>query len=220
MLHSIPSVKLLGVNIDYAMNFNIHVTEICKKAGRHLNALSRLSIILNTDEKMKLFECFILSHFNFCPLVWHWCSVSDMKKIENVQKRALRHVYKDYTCSYHDLLEKAGKPLLYIHRLKLIVSEVYKIINHIGPKYLHDMFVEKSCKYSLRKKSILDQPRVHSVTQGKNTFRYEGTVLWNMLPNDMKDAANFNVFKRFIMNWEGPNCECRNCKLCSLTSLL
>ena len=36
--------KLLGIKIDNKLNFNTHVDEICKKAGRKLNALSRVTL--------------------------------------------------------------------------------------------------------------------------------------------------------------------------------
>jgi hypothetical protein len=31
-------VKLLGVAIDFKLNFNTHISNICKKAARQLNA--------------------------------------------------------------------------------------------------------------------------------------------------------------------------------------
>ncbi len=40
-----------------------------------------------------------------------------MKKIEKIQKHALRYVFSDFNASYSELLEKANRPLLYIHRL-------------------------------------------------------------------------------------------------------
>ena len=36
-----------------------------RKTGRQLNALGRLANVLSVDDKNILFECFILSHFNF-----------------------------------------------------------------------------------------------------------------------------------------------------------
>ena len=86
------SVKLLGVHIDSKLNFRGHISCICKKAGKQINALARLSTMLNEDCRYKLFETFILSHFNFCPVVWHFCSAEDLKQIENIQKRALKYV--------------------------------------------------------------------------------------------------------------------------------
>ena len=50
------SVKLLGIHIDHALTFIDHISTTCKKAGRQLNALGRLSNILNEREKYVLFE--------------------------------------------------------------------------------------------------------------------------------------------------------------------
>ena len=46
------SVKLLGVTFDYLLNFNSHVSNICKKAAKQINALLRLSKYLNTEIKL------------------------------------------------------------------------------------------------------------------------------------------------------------------------
>jgi hypothetical protein len=35
-------VKLLGVTIDFKLNFNKHISNICKKAARQLNVLKRI----------------------------------------------------------------------------------------------------------------------------------------------------------------------------------
>ena len=40
-----PHVKLLGVNIDTNLNFNYHISVICKRAAQQLNALKRLSAL-------------------------------------------------------------------------------------------------------------------------------------------------------------------------------
>ena len=49
-------------------------------------------------------------NFNYCPLVWHFTSMTSTNKIESIQKRALRLLYNDYTSTYDDLLAKANKP--------------------------------------------------------------------------------------------------------------
>ena len=56
-------VKLLGITIDENLSFSIHTEEICKKAGRQLSALRRLSFYLDSKAKLSLFRAFILSHF-------------------------------------------------------------------------------------------------------------------------------------------------------------
>ena len=63
-----------------------------------------------------------------------YSSNSDTKKIEEMQLKALRHIYQDYTASYTILREKCNRPMLIIERQKAILLEVYKIIHKIGPK--------------------------------------------------------------------------------------
>ena len=112
------SVNLLGIEIDNKLNFSLHISKICTKAGQQLSALARLSKILDHDTKMLVFNSFILSNFNYCPLVWHHCSIGDSRKMEKIQERGLRFVYNDSLSSYSELLIRADKKILYIERLK------------------------------------------------------------------------------------------------------
>ena len=68
------SVKLLGVNIDCKLNFNEHVTRICKTASGKVKALYRIRPYLNVYSAKRLCEAFILSSFNHCPLIWMFSS--------------------------------------------------------------------------------------------------------------------------------------------------
>lgn len=51
-------VKLLDLYADYYLSFDVQVDEICRKAGRKLNVLARLSKVLNVDCKLVLFYAF------------------------------------------------------------------------------------------------------------------------------------------------------------------
>ena len=61
-------VKLLGVDIDYQLNFENHINDLCRKAGQQLNVLKRLSPYLSKLNKRTFFHTFVLSNFNYCPL--------------------------------------------------------------------------------------------------------------------------------------------------------
>ena len=112
IIQSVSNVKLLGVNINVELNFNHHISLLCNKAGRQINALSRLSNVLNVDTKILILQSYILSHFMYCCIIWHFCSISDTKKIEKMQLKALRHIYKGYTALYEMLREKCNRPML------------------------------------------------------------------------------------------------------------
>ena len=75
-------VKLLGINIDANLNFDKHVNELCRKASRQLSVLTRFKSVFGKKEKMLMYNTFILSCFNFCPVVWHFCGKMLTRKIE------------------------------------------------------------------------------------------------------------------------------------------
>ena len=75
-------VVLLGIQIDNKLNFDSHVKSLCVKANCQLKVLMRFKKILGDKEKVRLFNTFILSCFNFCPTVWTFCSVKSVRKME------------------------------------------------------------------------------------------------------------------------------------------
>ena len=212
-------VKLLGVTIDSKLTFTDHINGLCIKAGKHLNMLKRLSNMLNQDVKYQLFNTFILSHFNFCSVIWHFCSMADMKKIENVQKRALRIVFNDYTATYAQLRERANKPLMYVERIRNIVLAMFKIYHGLSPISLKSMIKKHVTKYEMHNVNMLMLPNYNTVKYGKNTFKYFNASIWNKLPNKLRAECNFKTFKNILSEWNGPNCFCSYCQLCSLTQM-
>ena len=55
-----PVVNLLGLYIDDLLNFDAQVDKICRKAGRKVNVLAGLSVVLNVECKL-LFLFFYFS---------------------------------------------------------------------------------------------------------------------------------------------------------------
>ena len=64
-------VELLGIEIDNQLNFDNHVSTLCKKAGSQLNAIGRLRRCIGFPEKKALIEGIVFSNFNYCHLVCH-----------------------------------------------------------------------------------------------------------------------------------------------------
>ena len=107
------NLELLGVTIDCGLNFNLHISNVCKKASQRIGVIMRLRNLIPTEAKLHLFKAAILPHLTYCHLVWHFCRASDTRRLERVQERGLRAVFKDKQSSYQQLLVKAKLPLLY-----------------------------------------------------------------------------------------------------------
>ena len=105
IMQSESSVNILGIDIDEKLTFTSHINKICRKAGRQVNVLRRLSHMLDVESRLAIFKAFIISNFNYCPIVWHLCGKVNTSKMERIQERALRFVFNDLTSSYDILLD-------------------------------------------------------------------------------------------------------------------
>ena len=82
-------VTLLGINLDYILKFDTHVSDIGEKASQQLAVFKRLGRFLTKQGKLIIYISFIASNISYCPRAWHFCSVSSTNKHEKVQDRAL-----------------------------------------------------------------------------------------------------------------------------------
>ncbi len=75
--------------------------------------------IFDLKERERIYNTFILSNFNYCPIIWHFCGQVSSKKIEKIQEKALRFMLKDQISTYEELLEKCNYTTLHIRSLRL-----------------------------------------------------------------------------------------------------
>ena len=88
-------VEILGIKIYRKLSFHQHIKNISKKSDQKVSALLRISSYLKKNKKKVIYNTMIKSQFNYCPLVWMFCSVKSNNMVNKVQERALRLNYKD-----------------------------------------------------------------------------------------------------------------------------
>ena len=206
------SVKLLRIELDYKLNFEPHISKLCKKVATKLNVLKRLRAYIGFKERNFLVHSFIYSNFNYCPLVWHFCSAKSMQKIEKIQERALRFLYHDYSSSYNELPSKSQRCTMHVSRLRTLSLEILKTLNDLNPPFMKDIFQIRTSNYSMRNQNNLVHYRPNQVTFGSNSLKFLGPQVWDCLPNELKSAENLNTFKTLITQWSGPTCNCNACR--------
>ncbi len=62
--------------------------------------------------------------------------------MEKIQERALRFVYEGYESTYDILLKKGNHDLLYIGRLRNMVTEIFKAL-HVLLQFILEIFLTK-----------------------------------------------------------------------------
>ena len=208
-INSESSVKLLGVEIDNKLSFEKHISTLCKKAGNQLNAISRIQKYMGFKEKEVLLNSFVYSNFNYCPLVWHFCSSKSLNKIEKIQERALRILYNDYSSNYETILKQSSKSTMEVKRLRSLAIEIFKTINDKNPEYMNEIFHKTA--FSTHRPLDLQVNQNSTTKYGMKSLRSLGPHIWNSLPNNVKSETDYNKFKEFIKDWFGIKCKCNLC---------
>ena len=78
-IFSKDKVVLLGIIIDNELTFEAHIDNLCKKASYKLWALQRIRKFLTVMQAKALASSFVNSQFNYCAIVWMFCSRSRNK---------------------------------------------------------------------------------------------------------------------------------------------
>ena len=118
--------RLLGVTIDKNLNFNSHLTTLCKKVGQKVTALARIARLLPFHKRKIILKTFIESQFSYCPLVWMFCSRKINRKMNYIHERALRLV-NDYESSFDRLLKNDKSISIHHRNIHNVAIEMFKV---------------------------------------------------------------------------------------------
>ena len=176
----------------------------------------RLRNLIPTEAQLQLYKTAILPHLTYCHLIWHFCRASDTRKLERIQERGLRAVFKDKQSSYQQLLERAALPTLLNRRLQDVAILMFKAKHKLCPQGICDLFKLHSSSYNLRKTGFVI-PRFNTVTYGKHSLSYLGPKLWNKLTKEVRNLPSLRQFKTHIRKSDLSallESDCKGCTLC------
>ena len=196
-VETVSSVKLLGIQLDDKFNFSFHVSNICKSAANQLSALIRIDNFLCLEGKRVLINSFLMSNLNYCLSVCMFSNATSLKKIENLQKRALRFRYNNYQLTYEELLDNANSSSMNVKRLRFLCKEIYKTINNLNLSFMKQIFELRETNRNVREKYRLNLniPNYNQVTFGKKSLRILGPKIWNSLPCHIKPSKILKLSK-------------------------
>ena len=148
------TVKLLGVTIDSKLRCNEHVKIICQKTSNKVKAFSRVVRYMEPQKASLLYNSFILTNFNYCPLIWMFCGKTMNDKVNSIHKCALRVLLNDYTSSFEELLHRNEEVTIHDKNLQKLMLEVYRCMTSANPSFLWEFFNKKVLPYSLRTNNL------------------------------------------------------------------
>ena len=165
--------KLLGVKIDVNLNFNEHISDLCKKANRKISALASIAPFMSIEKRKVVMNAFFTTQFSYCPLVWMCHSRINNSKINMLHERCLRIIYNDKQPSLTELLNKDSYVSIHIKNIQKRAIEMFKPYKGLSPPIMDNVFkLRTENPYSLRQVSKFSRPIVKTVYHGTESLSY------------------------------------------------
>ena len=141
-----------------------------------------------------------------------FCSKSLNTQINKIHKRGLKVIYREEELSFDQLLTMDNGITVHTKNLTTLLVEVFKTLAGLNPSFMANIFVPKHTNYNLRSANVLEILKARSITYGTNSFTFQAYLLWNSLPDDIKNETSVIKFKRKLISWGRIRCTCKICK--------
>ena len=113
-ISQVECFKYLGVYIDSKLKWDVHIDELCKKVGKMISFLGRVSGYVNESCLKLLYNSVIMPHFDYGDVIWHSASKTHLDTLQKLQNRAGRIILKVKSSEHksineiHDILNWDG----------------------------------------------------------------------------------------------------------------
>ena len=178
--------KLLGVFIDRQLKWKTQIEKVRKKYTTY-NAILKKINFLPSETLEKIYYSMIIPKITYGLLIWGTSSKNLMQKTETQHIKATRIVKRTgIKVKDIDVLQSVNwNRIDYIYKRK-VATEMHKIVKGTEGHRLSDMF---ETKVSKRRGLKLQVKRLNTESE-RNTLNYRGTIVWNSLTTDVKNASS------------------------------
>ena len=127
---------------------------------------------LKFKQRKLLLNAFITSQFSYAPVVWMFHSRKLNNRINRIHERAIRLVYKGYTCSFDELLFKDDYFSIHHRNLLNIAIEIFKVKLGIASDIMKIVFPIIEYPYGLRNETKFKSRNFNTVRYGIETASF------------------------------------------------
>ena len=113
--------------LDSKLNFDSHITFLCKKAPQKLSALARKNHYPTADQKLLLLNSVVKSQFSYCPLIQVFTSPRYLNSsLNSIHERALRLIYNYSKLLFDRILVDNKQKSTHQKNIESLTIEIYK----------------------------------------------------------------------------------------------
>jgi ribonuclease P/MRP protein subunit RPP40 len=191
----------LGVSYDANLSFTPHINKIVAKASCRAKLIlkcfnSRDSLLL-----MRAFCTFVRPLLEFSSAIWNPYLISDVKRIESVQRRFTKSINYLHTSSYAERLLNLCVDSLQCRRVKADLIFCYKLL-HGQIDVQTDDFVVLANSINLRGNRYKLAKSIITMTRDANFYSNRIVNTWNDLLDSIVMTSTVSIFKRRLRNFD------------------
>ena len=134
--------KLLGILLKNKLNFDSHITSLCKKASQRLSALARTNHYFTSDQKPLPLNSVVKPQFTYCPLIWMFTCRYLNNVLNRIDERALYLIYSDYELPFDRILED-NKQKATSKNIESLAIEIYKFQAGLTSPIMSDLLATR-----------------------------------------------------------------------------
>lgn len=195
----LPDVKCitdLGICISNNLKFRTHINNIVSKAHQRASLILRCFKCRDPNILLKAFLVYVRPLVEYCSQVWSPISLTDINKLERVQRRFTSRLRGMQGLPYCDRLSKLNLQTLELRRLLADVIFVFKVIK--GVIIVDRNIFEFAHVSSLRGHSLKLVKPLAVINSRKSFFSCRIIDIWNCLPDSTVELNSVLLFKNAI----------------------
>jgi hypothetical protein len=187
------SINYLGVDIDKKLHMHEYANSIASRSRHAIGALLHMRGSLPTETLLNFYFGHVHSHLMRCGFLLARCTESELDRLQVIQKRALKIVFRlPLLHSTIDLFTTHAPKVLPVRAMILYSSAclVHKIVHDERPSRVISIVNSSSAR--------LRTLRIHAYRTRvmRDDIAHYGVNSYNELPITIRDAANMSSFKR------------------------
>ena len=197
-IKGLSSANNLGVIFDRTLSMEHHINNICKTCYLHLHNIASIRRVLPIETCKTLIHAFVTSHLDRNNSLLTGINKTLIKKLQRIQNTAARIITRS---KKYDHITPVLKELHWLpieQRIKFkIIDMTFKCVHSLAPVYLSSKLNNYYQTRNLRstKQHLLNIPKTNT-TQGKRAFSIIAPILWNKLPNELRQLESHELFKK------------------------
>lgn len=191
----VNKVNNLGMVFTSNLCWESHINTQIKKIFGTLKQLSIVSKHLDVQIKLKLFKALIFPHFIYGDFVFSNATQQSTNKLRIALNCCIRYVFNISRLGRVSHLQKQmlGCPFDQFYRYR-ICTILFRIKSTEKPNYLFSKLIPFR---NTRVNNLLIP--YHSSHYYSQSLFSRGIVLWNNLPNNIKNSTSKHIFKRDLL---------------------